>query len=121
MVNIGRAKGRATVALHCRGVGGQHANAKAVAKAGADFSAIEFERIGDGEGAEPCRGRAASAAEQAGEFTVLLSGVKGLPQGVSPGLCRLPREVALCCGNSFQAVRAHHLVLWRPQSASAAM
>jgi hypothetical protein len=65
MVNIGRAEGRATVALHCRGVGGQLADAKAVAKAGADFSAIEFESIGDGEGAEPCRGRAASAAGQA--------------------------------------------------------
>jgi hypothetical protein len=39
IVNIGRAVGRAPVALHGRGVGGQHANynAKAVVEAGADF------------------------------------------------------------------------------------
>jgi hypothetical protein len=34
IVNIGRAEGRAAVALHGRGVGGQHAESKA----GADFS-----------------------------------------------------------------------------------
>jgi hypothetical protein len=36
VVSLGGAKGGATVALHGRGVGGQHAEAEAVAEAGAD-------------------------------------------------------------------------------------
>jgi hypothetical protein len=54
MVNMGWAEGRAAVALHGRGVGGQHADAKAVAEAGADFSALEFESLGEGECVQPC-------------------------------------------------------------------
>jgi hypothetical protein len=123
MVNIGRAEGRATVALHGMGVGGQHADAKAMGEASVDFSALEFESLGEGECVQPCRGRAARAAEQAGACALLFcrAGVVRLPQGVSAGLCCLPREVALCCSNSSQAARAHLLVLWRPQSASTAM
>jgi hypothetical protein len=39
------AKGGATVALHGRGVGGQHAEAQTVAEASADFPALELYRI----------------------------------------------------------------------------
>jgi hypothetical protein len=37
VVSLGGAKGGATVAWHGRGVGGQHAEAEAVAEANADF------------------------------------------------------------------------------------
>jgi hypothetical protein len=119
MVNIGGAKGRAAVALHGRGVGGQHADAKAVAEAGADFSALEFQRLGEGKGIQPCRGRAARAAKQSGASTPPFCGVgvEGSQQGVGSSLCRVPRKLALCCDDSSQAVRAHLLILWRPQSA----
>jgi hypothetical protein len=55
-VNIGREEGCTTFTLHGRGNGGQHADAKAVAKAGADFSALEFKSFGEGERVEPCQG-----------------------------------------------------------------
>jgi hypothetical protein len=118
MVNIGRPEGRAAVALHGRGVGGQHADA--VAEAGEDFSALEFQRFGEGKCVKPCQGRAARAAEQAGASIPPFCsvGVEGFRQSVGSGLCRVPRELALCCGNSSQAVRAHLLILWQPQSAS---
>jgi hypothetical protein len=47
MVDIGRAEGRATVALHGRGVGGQHADAKTVAEAGAPppYCPLNSERL----------------------------------------------------------------------------
>jgi hypothetical protein len=74
MVNICRAEGRAAVALHGRGVGGQHANAKVVAEAGADFSALKFKGLGEGKCVQPCPGQVAQAAEQAGEWrSTLLS------------------------------------------------
>jgi hypothetical protein len=66
IVNLGRAEGGAAVALHGRGVGGQHADAKAVAEDGADFSALEFESLGEGKCVQPCQVWAARAAEQAG-------------------------------------------------------
>jgi hypothetical protein len=53
MVDIGRAEGRATVALHGRGVGGQHADAKAVEEASADFPSLELK----GPGGGACRAR----------------------------------------------------------------
>jgi hypothetical protein len=92
MVNISRAEGRPVVALHGRGDGGQHAVAKAVAEAGADFSALEFESLGEGKCVQPCRGRTARAAEQAGACSppFCRSGVEGFQQGISAGLCRLP-------------------------------
>jgi hypothetical protein len=49
----------------------QHADAKAVEEAGADFSALEFQRLGEGKGIQPCRGRTARAAEKAGASTLL--------------------------------------------------
>jgi hypothetical protein len=66
VVSFGGAKGGATVALHGRGVGGQHADAEAVAEAGADFPALEFNsrsawRVSS---QATCRGGAAGAAEQ---------------------------------------------------------
>jgi hypothetical protein len=80
MVDIGRVEGRATVALHGGGVGGQHADAKAVAEAGADFPTLELKGPGEGERVQPGRGWTASAAEQAGPgaFPVLCAGIKGL-------------------------------------------
>jgi hypothetical protein len=121
MVNIGREE--AAVALHGRGVGGQHADAKAVAEAGADFSALEFQRLGEGKGIQPCRCRAARAAEQVGASTPPFCGVgvEGFQQGVGSGHCRVTRKLALCCGKSSQAVRAHLRLLWRPQRASPIM
>jgi hypothetical protein len=88
MVNIGRAEGRAAVALHGMGVGGQHADAKAVAEAGPDFSALEFQSLGEGKGVQPCPGWAARAAEQAGASTLPFCGVgvEGFQQGVGLGL-----------------------------------
>jgi hypothetical protein len=123
MVNISRVEGRAVVALHGRGVGRQHADAKVVAEASADFSALEFQRLGEGKGVQPCRGRASRTAEQAGASTPPFCGVgvEGFQQGVGLSLCRVPRELALCCGNSSQAFQAHLLILWRPQSASPIM
>jgi hypothetical protein len=99
MVNIGRAEGRAAVALHGRGVGGQHADAKAVAEAGADFSALDFQGLGEWKGIQPCRGWAARAAEQAGASTPPFcgAGVKRFQQGVGWSLCRVPQKLALCC------------------------
>jgi hypothetical protein len=44
-----------------------------------------------------------------------------LHEKADAGLCRVLQELALCCGNSSKAVRAHLLVLWQPQSASPAM
>jgi hypothetical protein len=80
IVDIGRAEGRATVALHGRGVGGQHADAKAVAEASADFPTLELKGPGKGERVEPGRGWTASAAKQAGPgaFHVLCAGIKGI-------------------------------------------
>jgi hypothetical protein len=75
MVNIGRAEGRAAVALQGRSVRGQHADAKAVAEAGADFSALEFHRLGEGKGIQPCRCRVACSADQAGASTPPFCGV----------------------------------------------
>jgi hypothetical protein len=54
------------IALHGRGNGGHHADAKPVAKAGADFSALGFKSFVEGERVEPCQGCAARIAEQAG-------------------------------------------------------
>jgi hypothetical protein len=53
VVAVADAKGRPAGALHCRGIGGQHAEAEAVAEAGADFPALEFESPGAGECVEP--------------------------------------------------------------------
>jgi hypothetical protein len=64
VVSLGGAKGGATVALHGRGVGGQHAEAEAVAEAGADFPALEFKSRSAGESVKPGRGGAAGAAKQ---------------------------------------------------------
>jgi hypothetical protein len=66
MVNIGRAEGRAAGALYGRGVGGQHADAKAVAGAGADFAALEFQRRGEGRVSSHAKaGRQAQLSNQA--------------------------------------------------------
>jgi hypothetical protein len=64
VVSLGGAKGGAAVALHARGVGGQHAEAEAVAEAGADFPTLEFKSRSVGESVEPGRGGAAGAAKQ---------------------------------------------------------
>jgi hypothetical protein len=50
------------------------------------------------------RGRAARAAQQEGASTPPFFGsrVQGFQQGVGSGLCRVPRELMLCCGNSSQ-------------------
>jgi hypothetical protein len=79
IVDIGRAEGRPTVALHGRGVGGQHADAKAVAEASADSPTLALKGPGKGERVEPGRGWTASAAKQAGPgaFHVLCVGIKG--------------------------------------------
>jgi hypothetical protein len=53
VVSLGGAKGGATVAMHGRDVGGQHAEAEAVAEAGADFPALEFKSRSAGESVEP--------------------------------------------------------------------
>jgi hypothetical protein len=88
MVNIGRAEGRAAVALQGRGVGGRHADAKAVAEAGFEFSVLDFQSLGEGKGVQPCPGRAARAAERAGASTPPFCGVgvQGFQQGVGSGL-----------------------------------
>jgi hypothetical protein len=53
LVSLGGAKGGAAVALHGRGVGGQHAEAEAVVETGADFPALEFKSRTAGESFEP--------------------------------------------------------------------
>jgi hypothetical protein len=108
---------------HGRGVGGQHADAKAMAEVGADFSALEFQRRVEGKHIQPCQGWAARAAEQSGTSTLPFcgAGVEGFQQGVGSSLCRVPRKLALCCDDSSQAVRAHLPILWRPQSANPIM
>jgi hypothetical protein len=80
MVDIGRAEGRATVALHSRGVGGQHADAKAVAEASVDFPMLGLKGPGEGERVEPGRGWTASAVKRArpSAFPVLYADIKGL-------------------------------------------
>jgi hypothetical protein len=42
VVAVAGAKGRPAGALHCTGIGGQHAEAEAVAEAGADFPALDL-------------------------------------------------------------------------------
>jgi hypothetical protein len=123
MINIGGAEGSTAVALPGRGVGQQHADAKAVAEAGADFSALEFQRLGEGKGIQPCRGQAARAPEQSGASTSPFCGVGvvGFQQGIGSSLCHVPRKLALCCDDRSQAIRAHLPILWTPQSASPIM
>jgi hypothetical protein len=53
VVSLGGAKGGAAVALHGRGVGGQHAEAEAVAEDGADFPVLESKSRSAGESVEP--------------------------------------------------------------------
>jgi hypothetical protein len=65
VVSLGGAKGGAAAAWQGRGVGGQHAEAEAVAEAGADFPTLEFKSRSAGVSVESGRGGAAGAAKQA--------------------------------------------------------
>jgi hypothetical protein len=82
MDRIGMAEDGTGVTLKGGGVGGQRANAEAVAEAGADCLLLPLELKGSGEGerVEPGQGRPAGAAEQAGTGASrsLLAGSKGL-------------------------------------------
>jgi hypothetical protein len=111
MVHIGRAEGRPTVALHGDRVGEQHADAEAVAKASADFFALEVQSPGDGGRVEPCRDRAASAAAQvgAGAPPFCRAGCEGLLQGVSASLLPAGRN-RLCA--AARALRLYELTSW---------
>jgi hypothetical protein len=97
VVSLGGAKGGATVTLHGRGVGGQHAEAEAVAEAGADFPSLEFKSRSAGESVEPGRGGAAGAAKEARARPPPLHavGIIGLVERVKTGLGLVPCEDAL--------------------------
>jgi hypothetical protein len=101
VVSLGGAKGGAAVALHGRGVGGQHAEAEAVAEAGADIPALEFKCRSAGESVEPGRGGAAGAAKQASARAPPLHAVGnvGLVERVETGLGLAPFEDALGLGD----------------------
>jgi hypothetical protein len=78
--------------LHGRGVGGQHAEAEAVAEASADFPALEFKSRSAGESVKPGRGGAAGAADQARARSPPLHavGIVGLVERVETGLGLVP-------------------------------
>jgi hypothetical protein len=72
MVNIGSVEVRTGVSQHCRGVGGQHADAEVVAEACADFPTLELKGPAEGKRAEPGRGWTAGTAGGHGRFARLV-------------------------------------------------
>jgi hypothetical protein len=106
VVSLGGAKDRATVALHGRGIGGQHAEAEAVAEAGADFPALEFKSPSAWKSVQPGRGGVAGAPEQARVRAPPLhaAGIVGFVECVKTGLSLVPCEDALGLGDVAQAL-----------------
>jgi hypothetical protein len=117
VVSLDGAKGGATVALHCRGFGGQHAEAEAMAEACADFPTLKFKSRSAGESDEPGRGGAAGAAEQARAHASPLHtvGIVGLVEHVKTGLGLVPCKDALGLGDVAQALGVDLLQLGLPE------
>jgi hypothetical protein len=117
VVSLGGAKGGAAVALHGRGVGGQHAEAEAAAGVGADFPALEFKSRSAGESVEPGGGGATGAAKQARARAPPLHtvGIVGLVERVETGLGLVPCEDALGLGDVARELGVDLLQLGLPE------
>jgi hypothetical protein len=88
-----------TVTLHDRGIEEEHADAKAVAEAGAEYSALDLERLGVGKCVQPCRRGTRRLASRPGTPSCPV-GIKGFQQVVGSYLCSVPQELAPGC-NTF--------------------
>jgi hypothetical protein len=106
MVADAEARGHPAGALHCKGIGGQHAEAEAVAEAGADFPVLELKNPGAGACVEPGRGGAASEANQARGLSPPLHavGIVGITERVGTSLGLVPCEDALGLCDVAQAL-----------------